>query len=81
MTHRGESFPSLLRSLQIATAHYSDDWTIYHEKEAFNKAVVSRVSVGVGEHRLYGVAPKRHLPGELMKGGSPAGCHLNPAGI
>lgn len=53
---------------KIPTAHYSDDWTIYCEKDAFKKAAVSRVSVGVAEHRLYGVAPKRHPPGELMSG-------------
>lgn len=69
MTHHGKSSPSPLLCVQIPTAHYSDyDWTIYREKEAFNKTAVSRVSVGVAEHRLYGVAPKRHPPGELMSG-------------
>lgn len=70
MTHHGESSPSPLLCVQIPTAHDSDNWTIDCEKEASKEAAVSRDSVGAAERRLYGVAPKRHPPGELMSGGS-----------
>lgn len=60
--HHFYVFKYPLQTTQIMTGLFTV------EKEAFNKRAVSRVWVGVAEHRLYGVAPKRHPPGELMSG-------------
>lgn len=81
MTHCGESSPSPLPCVQIPTAHYSDyDWTIYSEKEAFNKTAGFQWALqNTGCTVL-------HLNATLQvswRAGSPAGCQtqLNPAGI